>query len=48
MDPALYYKIYREEIDEQVILKYTGYIKSYHLYNSAKNYIWRNRPKAEN
>ena len=39
MDLALYYKIYREEIDEQVILRYIKYVKSHHLYDSAKDHI---------
>ena len=39
MDPALYYKIYKEGIDEQVILRYIKYIKSLYLYNLIINYI---------
>ena len=43
MDPILYYKIYKEGVDEQVILEYTEYTKSYHLYYSAENYVRRAR-----
>ena len=39
MDPALYYKIYKEGVDEQVILRYTEYTKPRHLHNITKNYI---------
>ena len=41
MDPALYYKIYREGMDKQVIPRHTEYIKFYHLYNLIKDYVWR-------
>ena len=36
-----YYKIYRERMDEQVILRDVRYIKTRHLYYIIKNYIWR-------
>ena len=39
MDSVLYYKIYREGVDEQVILEYTEYIKPYYLYYLIKDYI---------
>ena len=42
MDPALYYGIYREGVNKQVILRYVGYVKSRHLYDIAENYVWRN------
>ena len=40
MDPILHYKIYKEGVDQQVILKYIKYIGLYHLYNLIKNYVW--------
>ena len=39
MNPILYYKIYGEGVDEQVILRYTRYTKPYYLYYLIKNYI---------
>ena len=39
MDPALYYKIYREGVDKQIILKYIKYVKLCYLYDLAKNYV---------
>ena len=33
MDPALYYRIYGEGIDEQVILRHIRHVKTYHLYS---------------
>ena len=41
MNLALYYGIYREKMDKQVILKYTKYVETRHLYYLIKNYIWR-------
>ena len=40
MNPALYYRIYEEGIDEQVILKYIKYDKSYYLYYLTINHVW--------
>ena len=39
MDPALYYKIYREGVDEQIIPRYIKYTKSLYLHNLIINYI---------
>ena len=47
MNLTLYYKIYGEGVDEQVILKYTGYAKPRHLYSVIKDHIWRAQPKVE-
>ena len=41
MDPALYYEIHKEEVDERVISRYTKYIKLYYFYNLTKDYVWR-------
>ena len=41
MDSALYYKIYKERVDEQAILGYTKYAEPYHLYYLIKDYVWR-------
>ena len=41
MNPTLYYGIYREGVDKQVILRHVGYIKPSHLYSIIKDYIWR-------
>ena len=41
MDPTLHYKIYRERVDEQVILKYIKYAEPCYLYNLIKNYVQR-------
>ena len=40
MDPTLYYKIYREGVDEQVTSRYIGYAEPRHLYSITKDYIW--------
>ena len=48
MDPALYYKIYREGINERVILKYIKYAETHYLYNLIKNYVRRAQPKIKN
>ena len=44
MDPALYYGIYRERIDEQVILRHTEHVKTRHLHYSTENHVWRAQP----
>ena len=47
MDPTLYYKIYREGVDEQFILRYIKYVKPRYLYNLVENYVQRNKFKIE-
>ena len=39
MDPTLYYRIYREGVDKQVIPRYIEYAEPYHLYSIIKDYI---------
>ena len=39
MDPALYFRIYREGVDKSVILEYIEYTKTRHLYNVIKDYV---------
>ena len=41
MDLILYYKIYKEGVDEQAISEYTEYTKSRHLYSLVKDHVWR-------
>ena len=40
MNPALYYKVYREGVNKQIILRYIGYPEPCYLYNLTKDYIW--------
>ena len=40
MDPALYFGIYGEGVDQQVISKYAKYVELYYLHNSVKDHIW--------
>ena len=40
MDPALYFGIYGEGVEQNIILRHTKYIKSKHLPRLIKNYIW--------
>ena len=40
MDPALYYEIYKEGVDEQAILEYAEYAEPRHLSNLIKNHVW--------
>ena len=42
MDPALYYKIYGERINKQIILRDNKSAKSYKFYYSAANHVWKN------
>ena len=39
MDPALYFKIYGEGVDEQIILRYTKYAKPQYLHSSVKDHV---------
>ena len=42
MDPALYYRIYGEEVDEQTILRYNKPVKFYKLYHLITDHIQGN------
>ena len=39
MDPALYFRIYKEGVDQQAIPKYAEYIKPRYLHNLTKDHI---------
>ena len=41
MNLALYYKIYKEGVDKQIILKYIEYTEPHYLYNLIKDYVWK-------
>ena len=47
MDPTLYYKIYGEGVDKEIIPRHIKYVKFCYFYNLAKDYIWRDGPKVE-
>ena len=42
MDPALHYGIYREGVDEQIIIRHNKPVKPYELYYLTIDYIWEN------
>ena len=48
MSPALYYKIYGDGMDEEVIPRHIKYFKLCYLYYLIKNYIWRVGFEAKN
>ena len=48
MNPALHYKIYRDKIDKEIIIKYIKYSKFCYLYNLAENYVWGVKLKSRN
>ena len=47
MDLALYYKVHGKRMDQRVILRYVGYVKTYYFPNLVKNHVWRTRPEAK-
>ena len=47
MDPTLYYKVYREGINKQVIIKYAEPVKPFGVYRTVINYVWRSEPKIK-
>ena len=46
MDLTLYYRIYGEGMNKWIILRYTGYTKTRHLYNLTENHVWRAQLKV--
>ena len=42
MDLALHYRIYKDGVNEEVILEHIRYFKSCNLYYLAKNHVWKN------
>ena len=46
MDSALYYEIYGDGMDEEVIPRYIEYLKPCYLYCLTKNYVQRIRSEA--
>ena len=42
MDPTLYYKIYGEEMDEPVIIRYAESVKPFSVYHIVIDYVWGN------
>ena len=47
MNPALYYKIYGDRVNKEIILRYIEYFKSYYLPCLIKNYVRRVKPKVK-
>ena len=45
MDLILYYKIYEDRVDKEIILEYIKYSKPRYFYYLVKNYVWEVRPK---
>ena len=39
MDPILYFRIYKEGVDELVILKYIGYTEASHFLSIIKDHV---------
>ena len=47
MDLTLYYRIYREGVNKQIISGYIEYAESRHLHRITKNYIWEAQLKIK-
>ena len=39
MDPVLYYKIYKEGVDKQIIIKYTEPVEPFSVYHTVTDHI---------
>ena len=39
MDPALYYRVYEEEINKPIIIRYNKSVEFYGLYYSATDHV---------
>ena len=42
MDPTLHYKVHREGVNKQIIIKYNKPVKPYNFYYLATDHVWEN------